>query len=38
VALAYRIGMELANSRAWPQWRQDSEFRAVREQSAAQRR
>jgi Zn-dependent M28 family amino/carboxypeptidase len=38
VALAYRIGMELANSRAWPQWRATSEFRAVRQQSAARRR
>ena len=38
VALAYRIGMELANSRAWPQWRPTSEFRAVRQQSAARRR
>ncbi|HTU09850.1 MAG TPA: M28 family peptidase [Allosphingosinicella sp.] len=38
VALAYRIGMELANSRAWPAWRASSEFRAVREQSAARRR
>ena len=38
VALAYRIGLELANSRAWPQWRRDSEFRAVREQSARRRR
>ena len=38
VALAYRIGMELANSRAWPQWRATSEFRAVREQSARRRR
>jgi Zn-dependent M28 family amino/carboxypeptidase len=38
VALAYRIGMELANSRAWPQWRPESEFRAVRQQSAPRRR
>ena len=38
VALAYRIGIELANGRAWPQWRATSEFRAVREQSAARRR
>ena len=37
VSLAWRIGRELANSRAWPQWRQGSEFRAVRETSAAQR-
>jgi Zn-dependent M28 family amino/carboxypeptidase len=38
VALAYRIGMELANSRVWPQWRATSEFRAVREQSTRRRR
>jgi len=38
VSLAYRIGLALANSRDWPQWRQGSEFRAVRQRSAAQRR
>jgi Zn-dependent M28 family amino/carboxypeptidase len=38
VALAYRIGRELANSRIWPAWREGSEFRAVRQQSAARRR
>ncbi|HYI47036.1 MAG TPA: M28 family peptidase [Allosphingosinicella sp.] len=38
VALAYAIGRELAFSRDWPQWRRDSEFRAVRERSAPRRR
>jgi Zn-dependent M28 family amino/carboxypeptidase len=38
VSLAYRIGRVLANSRDWPQWRPGSEFRAIRERSAAQRR
>ena len=38
VSLAYRIGRQLANGRAWPQWRRDSEFRAVRDQSASRRR
>jgi hypothetical protein len=38
VSLAYRIGRGLANSRDWPQWRPTSEFRTLREQSAAQRR
>ena len=38
VSLAYRIGRALANSRQWPQWRPSSEFRAVREGSAGQRR
>jgi Zn-dependent M28 family amino/carboxypeptidase len=38
VSLAYRIGRELANSRTWPTWREGSEFRAVREETAARRR
>jgi Zn-dependent M28 family amino/carboxypeptidase len=38
VSLAFRIGLELANSRAWPQWRATSEFRAVRERTASRRR
>ena len=38
VALAYGIGRELAFSRAWPAWRSASEFRPVRERSAAARR
>jgi hypothetical protein len=33
VALAYRMGRALANSDNWPQWRQDSEFRAIRQRS-----
>ena len=37
VALAWRISMELANSPDWPQWRATSEFRAVRQRSAARR-
>jgi Zn-dependent M28 family amino/carboxypeptidase len=37
VSLAYRIGRTLAFSRTWPQWREGSEFRAVRERSATQR-
>jgi Zn-dependent M28 family amino/carboxypeptidase len=36
--LLYAIGDRLANSRLWPQWSDASEFRAVREQSAAARR
>jgi Zn-dependent M28 family amino/carboxypeptidase len=27
----YRVGFALANSRAWPQWSADSEFKAVRD-------
>jgi Zn-dependent M28 family amino/carboxypeptidase len=38
VALAYAIGRELAFSGDWPQWRANSEFRAVRERSADRRR
>ncbi|MDQ4088624.1 MAG: M20/M25/M40 family metallo-hydrolase [Pseudomonadota bacterium] len=38
ISLAYRMGVELANSRAWPAWRAQSEFREVRERSADRRR
>jgi Zn-dependent M28 family amino/carboxypeptidase len=31
IELLRTIGGELANSRRWPQWRQDSEFRAARQ-------
>ena len=34
----YRMGLELANSRAWPNYRATSEFRPIRDRSAAQRR
>jgi Zn-dependent M28 family amino/carboxypeptidase len=35
--LLHIVGEELANSRAWPNWSADSEFRAAREQTAADR-
>jgi Zn-dependent M28 family amino/carboxypeptidase len=38
VALLYAIGRELAFGSAWPAWRPDSEFRALREQSESARR
>ena len=38
VGLAYRLGRELADGDRWPGWKADSEFKAVRDQSAAQRR
>jgi Zn-dependent M28 family amino/carboxypeptidase len=38
VALAYAIGRELAFGRDWPQWKPTSEFRPIREKSAAARR
>ena len=34
----YRMGLELANSRVWPNYRPTSEFRPVRDASAASRR
>jgi Zn-dependent M28 family amino/carboxypeptidase len=34
----YRLGSELANSRAWPNYRTTSEFRPIRDASAARRR
>jgi Zn-dependent M28 family amino/carboxypeptidase len=38
VDLLYTVGRALANSRAWPQWRPASEFRALRDASASERR
>ena len=35
--LLHRLGSSLANSRAWPNWSQDSEFRATRDQTAGDR-
>ena len=32
-----RVGLRLANSNDWPNWSEDSEFRAMRDQSAAER-
>ncbi|WP_294392710.1 M28 family metallopeptidase [uncultured Sphingomonas sp.] len=37
VDLLYTIGRDLAGSRDWPQWRPASEFRTLRDQSAADR-
>jgi len=34
----YRVGSDLANSTQWPNWSADSEFRAIRDASAAQRK
>jgi hypothetical protein len=34
----YALGMQLANSRDWPNYRPTSEFRPVRDKSAAARR
>jgi Zn-dependent M28 family amino/carboxypeptidase len=38
VLALYRVGLELANSRAWPNYRPTSEFRPIRDRSAAARR
>jgi Zn-dependent M28 family amino/carboxypeptidase len=35
--LIHQLGERLANSREWPNWSQDSEFRAQRDKSAADR-
>ena len=35
--LLYAVGRELSDANAWPNWSQDSEFRAVRDRSAARR-
>ena len=38
LGLLYAVGAELANSTAWPNWAAESEFRAARDKSAAQRK
>jgi Zn-dependent M28 family amino/carboxypeptidase len=37
VQLLHNLGRDLANSRLWPNWSPDSEFRATRDQSAGDR-
>jgi hypothetical protein len=37
-ALLHAVGWRLANSREWPNWSEDSEFRAKRDESASERR
>jgi Zn-dependent M28 family amino/carboxypeptidase len=36
--LLYALGRDLADSKDWPNWSQDSEFRAARDHSAAERK
>jgi len=36
--LLFNLGQRLANSREWPNWSQDSEFRAERDKTAAERK
>ncbi len=35
--LLHAVGRDLANGSAWPEWSRDSEFRAIRDRSAADR-
>ncbi len=37
VQLLHNLGRDLANSRVWPNWSSDSEFRATRDKTAAER-
>jgi Zn-dependent M28 family amino/carboxypeptidase len=37
VDLFYRVGLELGNSRRWPEWRATSEFKAIRDTSTSAR-
>jgi len=36
--LLFELGEKLANSREWPEWKPGAEFKAVRDQTAAQRK
>ena len=36
--LLHNVGYRLANTNDWPNWSQDSEFRAVRDESAGKRK
>jgi len=38
LGILYKLGSDLANSREWPNWSADSEFRAARDATAAQRK
>jgi Zn-dependent M28 family amino/carboxypeptidase len=38
LGMLYSLGRDLADGSAWPNWSQDAEFRAVRDQSAAARK
>ncbi|QSX78857.1 M28 family metallopeptidase [Agrilutibacter solisilvae] len=38
LSILYTLGDELANSKAWPNWSEDSEFRGARDASADDRR
>ena len=38
LGILYKLGNDLANSRQWPNWTADSEFRATRDATAAERK
>ncbi len=38
LGLLFTIGREMANSRAWPAWKDGSEFKAIREKTSSARR
>jgi Zn-dependent M28 family amino/carboxypeptidase len=38
IGLVYDLGRELANSRRWPEWKADSEFKATRDKTKAARK
>lgn len=38
LGVLYTLGRDLADSDAWPDWSEDSEFRAIRDATAAQRK
>ncbi|HET8764517.1 MAG TPA: M28 family peptidase, partial [Rhodanobacter sp.] len=38
LGVLYELGLQLADSRQWPNWSKDSEFRATRDATAAERR
>lgn len=37
IELLYRVGRDIANSNAWPEWYEDTEFKRIRNQSKAAR-
>ena len=37
VGLLYKLGLDLADSKVWPQWKKDTEFKPIRDATAAQR-
>jgi Zn-dependent M28 family amino/carboxypeptidase len=38
LSVLYKLGSDLANSKQWPEWSKDSEFRATRDATAAERK